>query len=136
MGNIDQGEKVFKQCAACHSISKSGGNKIGPALWGVIGRKIGSITDYKYSKGMGEFGGTWSFNSINTFSSHSAIFSIVSIDGPSEFPCPGKSIDKTLKFLFEKNCSVRDQTMCERPLPCRNTIVSLELSMPCPASEA
>ncbi len=39
------------------------------------------------------------------------------IKGPSELPCPGKSIDNTLKLLFEKNCSVRDQTICERPLP-------------------
>ena len=76
------------------------------------------------------------FNSAKTFSNQSAILSILSKHGPSEFPCPGKSIDKTLKFLFEKNCSVRDQTICVKPLPCRNTMVSLELSMPCPASEA
>ena len=44
-------------------------------------------------------------------------------------------LDK-IKFLFEKNCSVRDQTICERPLPCKNTIVSLSESMPCPASDA
>ena len=65
-----------------------------------------------------------------------AIFSILSKQGPSELPCPGKSIDSTLKLLFEKNCSVRDQTICERPLPWRNTIVSLFWSIPCPASDA
>ena len=37
LGNIDHGKMVFKKCAACHSISKGGGNKIGPAVWGVIG---------------------------------------------------------------------------------------------------
>ena len=41
--NAAEGAKVFKKCAACHSISKGGANKIGPALWGVIGRKAGSI---------------------------------------------------------------------------------------------
>jgi len=46
------GAKVFKKCAACHSISQGGGNKIGPALWGVLGRKAGSVSDYKYSKAM------------------------------------------------------------------------------------
>ena len=50
--NADDGAKIFKKCAACHSIAQGGGNKIGPALWGVLGRKAGSISDYKYSKAM------------------------------------------------------------------------------------
>ena len=48
--SVDDGKKVFKKCAACHNIAKGGANKIGPALWGVIGRKAGSISGYKYSK--------------------------------------------------------------------------------------
>ena len=36
--NADDGAKIFKKCAACHSITQGGGNKIGPALWGVLGR--------------------------------------------------------------------------------------------------
>ena len=63
------------------------------------------------------------FNLINTCSNHSEIFSMLFKQGPSEFPCPGKSIERTLKFLFEKNCSVKDQTICERPLQCKKTIV-------------
>ena len=31
------GAKVFKKCTACHSIAQGGSNKIGPALWGVLG---------------------------------------------------------------------------------------------------
>jgi len=61
------GEKVFKKCAACHSIAKGGGNKIGPALWGVLGRKIGSISDYNYSKSMAVYGKSWSFEEMNGF---------------------------------------------------------------------
>ena len=67
LGSIDEGKVVFKKCAACHSVSKGGGNKIGPALWGILGRKVGSIGDYKYSKAMSEFGETWNFETINTF---------------------------------------------------------------------
>ena len=67
LGSIDHGKMVFKKCAACHSVSKGGGNKIGPALWGVIGRKAGSIGDYKYSKAMSGFGKTWDFEGVNTF---------------------------------------------------------------------
>ena len=59
------GKKVFKKCVACHSIAKEGGNKIGPALWGVLGRQAGSISDYKYSKAMATHGKSWSFEEMN-----------------------------------------------------------------------
>jgi len=61
------GAKVFKKCAACHSIAQGGGNKIGPALWGVLGRKAGSVSDYKYSKAMAAYGKPWSFEEMNGF---------------------------------------------------------------------
>ena len=61
------GEKVFKKCAACHSVGKGGANKIGPALWGVLGRKVGSVSDYKYSKAMAAHGKSWSFEEMNGF---------------------------------------------------------------------
>jgi len=62
-----EGAKIFKKCAACHSISQGGGNKIGPALWGVLGRKAGSISDYKYSKAIVAHGKPWSFEEMNGF---------------------------------------------------------------------
>ena len=37
MGDVVSGEKIFKKCAACHSIVKDGKNKIGPALYNVVG---------------------------------------------------------------------------------------------------
>ena len=67
LGNSDEGKTIFKKCAACHSISKGGSNKIGPALWGVIGRKAGAVDDYKYSKAMSELGKNWNFTSMNSF---------------------------------------------------------------------
>ena len=65
--SVVDGEKVFKKCTACHSITQEGGNKIGPALWGVLGRQAGSIPDYKYSKAMATHGKTWSFEEMNNF---------------------------------------------------------------------
>ena len=62
-----EGEKVFKKCAACHSIAEGGKNKIGPALWGVLGRQAGSLPDYKYSKAMAAYGKKWSFEEMNGF---------------------------------------------------------------------
>ena len=65
--SVADGEKAFKKCAACHTISKGGRNKIGPALWGVLGRQAGSISDYKYSKAMTAHGKSWSFEEMNGF---------------------------------------------------------------------
>ena len=65
--SVGDGEKIFKKCVACHSITQGGGNKIGPALWGVLGRQTGSISDYKYSKAMLAYGKTWSFEEMNGF---------------------------------------------------------------------
>ena len=66
-GDLSHGEKVFKKCSACHSIKSGGGNKIGPALYNVVGRKIGSLNDYKYSNALVEYGKVWSFEELNGF---------------------------------------------------------------------
>jgi len=65
--SASDGAKIFKKCAACHSIAQGGKNKIGPALWGVIGRKAGSVSDYKYSKAMVAYAKPWSFEEMNGF---------------------------------------------------------------------
>ena len=65
--SAEDGAKVFKKCAACHSIAEGGANKIGPALWGVLGRKVGSVPDYKYSKALTNYGKLWSFEEMNGF---------------------------------------------------------------------
>ena len=61
------GAKVFKKCAACHSVNQGGSNKIGPALWGVLGRQVGSVADYKYSKAMAAYEKNWSFEEMDGF---------------------------------------------------------------------
>ena len=67
MGDVAHGEKVYKKCKACHSIKQGGGNKIGPALWNVIFRPVGSITDYKYSKALSSYGNEWTWEEMNGF---------------------------------------------------------------------
>ena len=67
MGDLTTGEKVFKKCAACHSITKDGKNNIGPALYNVVGRKIGVVSDYKYSKALSEYGKEWTFEELNGY---------------------------------------------------------------------
>tara|TARA_Y100000389_G_scaffold146600_1_gene145332 strand:+ start:415 stop:954 length:540 start_codon:yes stop_codon:yes gene_type:complete len=67
MGDIGDGEKIFKKCAACHSIIKGGKNKIGPALYNVVGRKIGGVSEYKYSKALLAYEKEWTFEELNGF---------------------------------------------------------------------
>ena len=66
-GDVTNGEKIFKKCAACHSINKGGPNKIGPALYNVVGRKVGGVASYKYSKALASYGKKWSFEELNGF---------------------------------------------------------------------
>ena len=67
MGNVEHGAKVFKKCAACHLVNKGGANKIGPALYGVLGRKVASVEDYKYSKAMSAYNKNWTFEEMNGY---------------------------------------------------------------------
>ncbi len=67
MGDLAVGEKVFKKCAACHSIVKDGKNNIGPALYNVVGRKVGGVEDYKYSKALASYGKEWTFEELNGY---------------------------------------------------------------------
>tara|TARA_B100002052_G_C15704223_1_gene516526 strand:- start:318 stop:848 length:531 start_codon:yes stop_codon:yes gene_type:complete len=67
MGDIDHGNKVWKKCSACHSIKKGGKNKIGPALYGVLGRNVAALGDYKYSKAFLAYGKSWTFEEMNGF---------------------------------------------------------------------
>ena len=67
MGDAVSGEKIFKKCAACHSIVKGGKNNIGPALYNVVGRKVGVVSDYKYSKALVEYKKEWTFEELNGY---------------------------------------------------------------------
>ena len=67
MGDIATGEKVFKKCSACHSIVKGGKNNIGPALYNVVGRKVGAVSDYKYSKALSVYDKQWTFEELNGY---------------------------------------------------------------------
>tara|TARA_B100000886_G_C20143748_1_gene375072 strand:+ start:64 stop:603 length:540 start_codon:yes stop_codon:yes gene_type:complete len=67
LGNVSHGEKVFKKCAACHLVNKGGENKIGPALYGIIGKKVASKDDYKYSKAMSAYDKNWTFEEMNGY---------------------------------------------------------------------
>ena len=67
LGDAISGEKIFKKCAACHSINKGGKNKIGPALYNIVGSPVGGVDNYKYSKALASYGRDWTFKELNGF---------------------------------------------------------------------
>ena len=67
LGDIASGEKIFKKCAACNSINKGGKNKIGPALYNVVGRAVGGVDNYKYYKTLASYDKEWTFEELNGF---------------------------------------------------------------------
>jgi cytochrome c len=64
--NFDNGAKVFKKCASCHTIGKGEAPKVGPNLFGVVGRKK-AATAFNYSEAMKAKGGAWDVESISQF---------------------------------------------------------------------
>jgi cytochrome c len=63
----EAGEAVAKKCAACHTFEQGGANKIGPALWGVVGRDIGAVEGFNYSDALLAKEGEWTFEALNAF---------------------------------------------------------------------
>jgi cytochrome c2 len=64
--DVEKGKAVFEQCAACHSLDGSG-DYDGPTLKGIMGRKAGSLEDYRYSAAMKRSDVTWDVTTLDTY---------------------------------------------------------------------
>ena len=65
--SVEEGQAVVKKCAACHTFEEGGANKIGPALWGVVGRDIASVEGFAYSDALVSQEGAWDYEKLSHF---------------------------------------------------------------------
>jgi cytochrome c len=65
--NAETGATIFKKCQACHSAEKGGPNKVGPGLWGIVGRPKGTHEGFNYSAAMKAKGGDWTLPDLAAF---------------------------------------------------------------------
>jgi cytochrome c len=61
------GESVARKCAACHTFDQGGANRIGPHLWGVVGRDIAGVGDFSYSAALQGLEGDWNYEALNHY---------------------------------------------------------------------
>jgi cytochrome c len=71
--SVQSGAQTAKECELCHNLGKGQGAKIGPDLYGVVGRKVASEAGFNYSSALKDSsvakseGGIWTFDKLNTW---------------------------------------------------------------------
>jgi len=65
--SAEHGAQVAKQCTICHNLQEGQGPKVGPDLYGVVGRQVASVTGFNYTAALKAKGGTWTFGALNAW---------------------------------------------------------------------
>ncbi|WP_425091923.1 c-type cytochrome [Tropicimonas sp. S265A] len=70
IGDVENGERIFRQCSGCHQIGPGAENRVGPHLNEIFGRRAGAIQEFRYSPDMlrqGADGLTWTFDKLSIY---------------------------------------------------------------------
>ncbi len=63
--SAEHGAQIAKQCQICHNLQEGQGPKVGPDLYGVVGRQVASVAGFNYTAALKAKGGTWTFDALN-----------------------------------------------------------------------
>jgi len=63
--SLERGAQIAKQCQICHNLQPGQGPKVGPDLYGLVGRPVASVSGFSYSAALKAKGGTWTFPALN-----------------------------------------------------------------------
>jgi cytochrome c len=66
-GDAEAGRRAFARCASCHQVGPNAHSAFGPQLNGVLGRRAGSLPDYRYSDAMKRSGIVWDEQTLSAF---------------------------------------------------------------------
>ena len=64
--DVEAGKTEFKKCALCHT-TEAGKNKIGPSLFGIVGRKSATLDNFNYSEAMKKFDHVWDEENLDKY---------------------------------------------------------------------
>ena len=73
LAHADPDAEDARKCAACHAFDEGGSAKLGPPLWGVIGRDIASVEGFAYSAALAGKVGVWDYQTLDAFSPNRGI---------------------------------------------------------------
>ena len=65
-GDAKQGQRVFNKCKACHALAE-GQRRIGPTLYGMFGRKAGTLEGFSFSSAMKDSGVVWDEKTLDEY---------------------------------------------------------------------
>lgn len=65
--SLERGEALWAKCHSCHTYQAGGRNLVGPRLYGIFGRKAGSVADYHYSEAMKKSGIVWTDGTLDGY---------------------------------------------------------------------
>jgi cytochrome c len=92
----DPGAQVFRACVACHTLSPDEGNKAGPSLHGIFGRKIATLPGYRYSDALKHMNIVWTPETV------SKMFEV----GPSHYTPGTKMPEQTIGSAQDRQALV------------------------------
>ena len=107
--DVEAGQKAAKRCGACHTFKDGGSNKVGPNLWGIVGKDKGTVAGFKYSDALREKGGAWSYDDLNAFLASPKAF----VEGTRMSFAGVKSVQDRAAII----AYMRQQTASPLPLP-------------------